>query len=207
MYTLTLKFCVVCIVVVNVCIVVVNVMVSLISVMSPPPALCNLSVRTVVWRCSLVVFSLGLSLVSLIVMISACVSWISSLSSSSLFLIPFMLTCSMMRLLSLLLLGLCHLLCLWSCGRLWSVCEVVVVPYVDAVVVMCVLLFELHVCLLRECDGVRLTAMLGAGRFNTICTAVGDRCDRYTACRLCRLEPLYIVWTCLFNNKIIPKFI
>ena len=34
-------------------------------------------------------------------------------------------------------------LCLWSCGRLWSVCEVVVVPYVDAVVavaVMCVLL-------------------------------------------------------------------
>ena len=25
-------------------------------------------------------------------------------------------------------------LCMWSCGRLWSVCEVVVVPYVDAVV-------------------------------------------------------------------------
>ena len=37
------------------------------------------------------------------------------------------------------------------------------VPYVDkvvAVTVMCVLLFVLHVCLLRECDGVRLTAML-----------------------------------------------
>ena len=37
------------------------------------------------------------------------------------------------------------------------------VPYVDAVVdvnVMRVLLFVLHVCLLRECDGVRLTAML-----------------------------------------------
>ena len=35
------------------------------------------------------------------------------------------------------------------------------VPYVDAVVaVMCVLLFVLHVCLLRECDGARLTAML-----------------------------------------------
>ena len=36
-------------------------------------------------------------------------------------------------------------------GRLWSVCEVVVVPYVDAVVavtVMRVLLFVLHVCLL-----------------------------------------------------------
>ena len=43
------------------------------------------------------------------------------------------------------------------------------VPYVDAVVavtVMCVLLFVLHVCLLRECDGVMLTAMLvwGDGR-------------------------------------------
>ena len=25
-------------------------------------------------------------------------------------------------------------LCLWSCGRFWSVCEVVVVPYVDEVV-------------------------------------------------------------------------
>ena len=55
------------------------------------------------------------------------------------------------------------MLCLWSCGRLWSVCEFVVVPYVDevvAVTVMRVLLFVLHVCLLRECDSVRLTAML-----------------------------------------------
>ena len=37
------------------------------------------------------------------------------------------------------------------------------VPYVDAVVavtVMRILQFVLHVCLLRECDGVRLTAML-----------------------------------------------
>ena len=70
-----------------------------------------------------------------------------------------------MRFLSCLLLGLCPcvVLCLWSCGRLWSVCEVVVVPYVDAVVavnVMRVLLFVLHVFLLRECDGARLTAML-----------------------------------------------
>ena len=50
--------------------------------------------------------------------------------------------------------GSCVLvLCLWSCGRLWSVCEVVVLPYVDVLVsvtVMCVLLFVLHVCLLRE---------------------------------------------------------
>ena len=37
------------------------------------------------------------------------------------------------------------------------------VPYVDAVVVvtvMRVLLFVLHVCLLRECECARLTAML-----------------------------------------------
>ena len=54
-------------------------------------------------------------------------------------------------------------LCLWSCSRLWYVCEFVVVPYVDeavAVTVIRVLLFLLHVCLLREWDGVRLTVML-----------------------------------------------
>ena len=40
------------------------------------------------------------------------------------------------------------------------------VPYVDAVVavtVMRVLLFVLHVCMLRECEGSRLTAMLVLG--------------------------------------------
>ena len=50
-----------------------------------------------------------------------------------------------------------------DCGRLWCVCKVVVVPYVDAVVavsVMHVLLFVLHVCMMRECGGARLTAML-----------------------------------------------
>ena len=37
------------------------------------------------------------------------------------------------------------------------------VPYVDVVVavtVMCVRLFVLHVCMLRECQDVRVTAML-----------------------------------------------
>ena len=37
------------------------------------------------------------------------------------------------------------------------------VPYVDKVVAVTVmrgLLFVLHMCLLRECDGVKLTAML-----------------------------------------------
>ena len=41
------------------------------------------------------------------------------------------------------------------------------VPYVDAVVavyVMCVLLFVLHVCMLRECECARLTAMLVWGK-------------------------------------------
>ena len=61
-----------------------------------------------------------------------------------------MLTCSMMNFLSLLL--LVHVCVCWACGRLWSVCEVVVVPYVDVVVdvtVVRVLLFVLHVCLMR----------------------------------------------------------
>ena len=44
--------------------VVVNVMLSLMSVMSPPPALCNISLRTVVKLCNLVVWTLGVSLVS-----------------------------------------------------------------------------------------------------------------------------------------------
>ena len=53
---------------------VVNVMLSLVSVMSSPPALCNLSLRTVVKLCTLGDLTLGVSLVSLIVMMSACVS-------------------------------------------------------------------------------------------------------------------------------------
>ena len=56
-----------------------------------------------------------------------------------------------------------RVLSLWSCGRLWSVCEVVLVPYVDAVVAvteMRVLLLVLHVCMLRECKGAMVMAML-----------------------------------------------
>ena len=47
-----LRFCVVCIIVEGMS-VVVNVMLSLMSIMSPPPALCNLSVRTAVKLCIL----------------------------------------------------------------------------------------------------------------------------------------------------------
>ena len=53
-----LKFYVVCMSVV------VNVMLSLMSVMSPPPALCNLSVRTDVKLCIFGVLALGVRLVS-----------------------------------------------------------------------------------------------------------------------------------------------
>ena len=50
----------------------------------------------------------------------------------------------------------CIVWCVWSCGRPVSVCEVGSVPYVSAmgaVTVMRVLLFVLHVCMLRECEG------------------------------------------------------
>ena len=53
--------------------VVVNVMLSVMNVMSPPPNLCNLSVRTVVKLCTFGVFVSGVNLVSWIVMTSACV--------------------------------------------------------------------------------------------------------------------------------------
>ena len=39
------------------------------------------------------------------------------------------------------------------CGHHWSFCEVVFVPYVEEVTVMHVLLFVLHVCMLRVCEG------------------------------------------------------
>ena len=43
---------------------VVNVMLSPMSAMSPPPALCKLSARTVVMSCTIGVFALGVDLVS-----------------------------------------------------------------------------------------------------------------------------------------------
>ena len=76
-------------------------------------------------------------------MISACVSRISSLSSSSLFLITFMLTCSMMRFLTFT----AGYVCLCGISSPWSVCEIVVVPYVASDVVAVTVM---HVCVLRE---------------------------------------------------------
>ena len=49
------------------------------------------------------------------------------------------------------------------CGRPWSLCEVFLIPNVDALVVvtvMRVLLFVLYACMLRDCEGARVTAML-----------------------------------------------
>ena len=54
----------------------------------------------------------------------------------------------------------CVVLCLYSCGRLWFVGDVVMVHYVDAVSVMRVLLFGLHVCMLRECEGSKVMDIL-----------------------------------------------
>ena len=61
MYLDYLKFCVLMVEVMSV---VVNVMLSLMSVMSPPSALCNVLLRTVVKLCTLGVLTLGVSLVS-----------------------------------------------------------------------------------------------------------------------------------------------
>ena len=101
-----LKFCVVCIdgrryVCCSECYVVSN------ECDEPTSCLVQLSMITVVKLCTLGVLALGVRLISRIVMIFVCVSRISSLSSSSWFLIPFMLTCRMMRFFSLLLLDLC----------------------------------------------------------------------------------------------------
>ena len=72
-----------------------------------------------------------------------------------------------MRFISRLLLGMWPCLVsvvLWSSS--WSVCQVVVVLYVDAVVtvtVMRVLLFVLHVCMLRKIESDSNAGVGGGG--------------------------------------------
>ena len=94
--------------------VVLNVMLSLISVMSPYPAIVQPigthGGEVMCFRCVCFRGELGFLNCDDICM---CVV-ISSLSSSSLFLIPFMLTCSMKRFLSPLLLGPVSLCCVCS---------------------------------------------------------------------------------------------
>ena len=56
-----------------------------------------------------------------------------------------------------LLLGLCACVC----SRSWSLCEVVLVPYmVGAVVAVTVMRVLLDASMLRECGSARVTAML-----------------------------------------------
>ena len=64
MCTLTILRYVLCVLMVEDMSVVVNVMWSLLRVMSPPPAFCDLSVRTVVKLCTLGVLALWVRLVS-----------------------------------------------------------------------------------------------------------------------------------------------
>ena len=59
--TLTILNSVLCVLMVECMSVVVNVMLSLMSVMSPPPALCSLSLRNVVKLCTLGVLTLGVN--------------------------------------------------------------------------------------------------------------------------------------------------
>ena len=100
-------------------------------------------------------FALGVSLVYLIVMTSACVV------NKYFELLEFVVFNSVYVDLKYnevsltFTVGYVWCVVMWSP---WSVCEVVSVPYVDAVVAatpMHVLLFMLHVCMPRECDGVK----------------------------------------------------
>ena len=91
----------------------------------PTPALCNLSVRTVVNLCTLGVLALGGGL-GFLNCDDICMCVVNKQFELLEFVfIPFLLTCSMMRFLSVLLLGLCGVCC-----RPWSVCEVVLYPIV-----------------------------------------------------------------------------
>ena len=47
--------------------------------------------------------------------------------------------------------------------------------------------------------------LLGAGGFDAICTVVCNRCDSYTTCRLCRLEPVNIhhQWSSSLSSVVI----
>ena len=47
-----------------------------------------------------------------------------------------------------------------ACAHIWSVCEVILVPYVVVAVTVVRVLFVLVVSILRECKGEGVTAML-----------------------------------------------
>ena len=99
--TLPIKSSMLCVLIVEGMSVVVNVMLSLMSVMSPPHALCNLSVRTVVKLCTLGVFALWVSFLKCDYICMCVVN--KHFESPKFVLIPFMLTHRKMRFVPLLL--------------------------------------------------------------------------------------------------------
>ena len=158
MCTLTIWNSVLCVLMVESMSVVVNVILSLMCVMSQPPALCNLSACTVVKLCTLSVCFRGE--LGYLNCDDICMCVVNKQFELLEFVFDYVnvdMQYDEMSLTSTA--GYVSLWCI--CSHLWSVCEVVMVPYVDAVFsVMRVLLLVLHVCMLRECDGARLTAML-----------------------------------------------
>ena len=150
MCTLTIWSSVVCVLIVEFMSVVVNEMLSIIECDELTPCFVQpISAHGchVLWE----FFYLWVSLVPWILMISACVSWISSLSSSSLFLIPLMLTSSMM--IFFLLLGLCP--CVVCVVMRSSLYPVLWMRWLSWLCVRCV-------CW----ESARVPAMLGRGRHN-----------------------------------------
>ena len=131
---------------------VLNVMLYLMSVMSPPHALCFLSVRTVVTLCTLGVFALGVSLVS-----TNCDDICMCVVNKQFELREFVfdsvyLTCSMMRFISLLLLGLCPCgvsVVMWMSFVCMLGCRGSLCRFGGNWTVIRVLLFVIHVCMLR----------------------------------------------------------
>ena len=61
--------------------------------------------------------------------------------------------------------------CVLSCGRSWSVCEVVLVRYVDAVGAVTVMRVLLFVCILRECGCARMSTILVLGTGDVLLNA------------------------------------
>ena len=130
-----------CVLIVEGMSVVVNVMLSLMSVMSPPPALCNLSVRTAVKLCS---FGFRGEL-GFLNCDDVCMCVVNKQFEFLEFVSESVYVDLQYDEISLTFTA--GPVCL--CGSPWSVCEVVVVPYVVravvAVTVMHVLLFVLRV--------------------------------------------------------------
>ena len=135
-----------CVLIVEGMSVVVNVMLSLMSVMSPPPALCNLSVRTAVKSC---IFGfrgeLGFLNCDYVCMcvVNKQFEFLEFVSESIYVDLQYD---------KISLTFTAGPVCLCGVSSHWSVCEVVVVPYVVravvAVTVVHVLLFVLHVCVM-----------------------------------------------------------